>query len=200
MTWEKEQLEEEKRVEQQHIAALHGSERAVEWRRAALVASPPEAGLSQAPPQKPEWTRGWGSLSQRRIVHGASHGKHYVGGTQRGAHGVVNIVDNSRNQCQRFEVLTEKGKQREEEEGEGEGPSKRPRVRLSSERMERRWMEVRDPQMRSQVVEALWALNAHLGEIQAELVTGWEAVSESVWLLRRSMIYNLHWIEMMLVV
>ena len=70
LTWEKEQLEEEKRVEQQRTAALHGSERAVEWRRAALVASPPEAGLSQAPPQKPEWTRGWGLLSQRRIVHG----------------------------------------------------------------------------------------------------------------------------------
>ena len=42
-------------------------------------------------------------------------------------------------------MLTEKGKQREEEEGEGEGPSKRPRVRPSSEQMERRWMEVRDP-------------------------------------------------------
>ena len=52
-------------------------------------------------------------------------------------------------------MLTEKGKQREEEEGEGEGPSKRPRVRLSLERMERRWMEVRDPQMRSRVIEAL---------------------------------------------
>ena len=52
--------------------------------------------------------------------------------------------------------------------------------------------------MGSRVVEALWALNAHLGEIQAELVTSWEAASESVQLLCQSMIYNLRWIEMML--
>ena len=53
---EKERLEEEKRVEQQCAAALRGSERVVEWRQAALAALPPEAGLSQAPPQKPERT------------------------------------------------------------------------------------------------------------------------------------------------
>ena len=46
LTQEKEKLE-EKRVEQQHAAALCGSERAVEWRWAALVASPPEAGPSR---------------------------------------------------------------------------------------------------------------------------------------------------------
>ena len=38
-------------------------------------------------------------------------------------------------------------------------------------------MEVRDPQVGFQVVEALWALNACLGEIQAELVAGQEAAS-----------------------
>ena len=32
LMWEKERLEEEKRVEQQHAAVLHGSERAAEWR------------------------------------------------------------------------------------------------------------------------------------------------------------------------
>ena len=61
-------------------------------------------------------------------------------------------------------------------------------------------MEVKDPQLGSRVVEVLWALNAHLGKIQAELVTGWEAMSESVWLLCHSMIFNLRQIEMTLVV
>ena len=69
-----------------------------------------------------------------------------------------------------------------------------------SEQMEWRWSEVRDPQVGSRVVEALWALNTHLGEIQAELVAGREAVSESARLLHWFMIYNLHWIEMTLVV
>ena len=89
----------------------------------------------------------------------------------------------------------EKGKQRAEDEGEGEGASKRLRVRLVSE-----WMEVRDPQVGSQVVEALWALNTHLSEIQAELVSSQEAMSESTWLLHWSVIYNLHQIKMMLAV
>ena len=47
LTWEKEKLEEEKRVEQRRAAALRGLEKAV---------SPPEAGPSQAPPQKLERT------------------------------------------------------------------------------------------------------------------------------------------------
>ena len=66
-----------------------------------------------------------------------------------------------------------------EDEGKGVGPSKRPRVGLMLERMERKRMEVEDPQVGSRIVEALWALNAHLGEIHAELVAGQEAVSES---------------------
>ena len=48
-----------------------------------------------------------------------------------------------------------------------------------SEQTERRWTEAEDPQVGSRVIEALWALNAHLGEIQAELVASREAVSES---------------------
>ena len=60
--------------------------------------------------------------------------------------------------------------------------------------------EAEDPQVGSQVVEALWALNACLGEIQAEMVAGWEVASESARLLCHSIIYNLHWIKMMLVV
>ena len=56
LTQERERLEEEKQVEQQCMATLRGSERAVERRRAALVASPPEAGPSRALPQKPERT------------------------------------------------------------------------------------------------------------------------------------------------
>ena len=94
LTQEKEQLEEEKRVEQQRAAALHGSERVAEWRQAAL---PPEAGPSWAPPQKPEWTGGWGLLSLRRIACVASCRRSFVGGTQRGVHGVVNYVNNSKN-------------------------------------------------------------------------------------------------------
>ena len=69
-----------------------------------------------------------------------------------------------------------------------------------SERMERRRMEVEDPQVGSRVIEALWALNAHLGKIQAEMVASQEAASENMRLLHRSMVYNLRWIEMTLAV
>ena len=77
----------------------------------------------------------------------------------------------------------------------GEGPSKRPRVGLLSEQT-----EVGDSQVGSQVIEALWALNACLGEIQAKLVTGREAALESTWVLHRSVIYNLQQIKMTLAV
>ena len=63
-----------------------------------------------------------------------------------------------------------------------------------------RQMEVEDPQVGSHIIEALWALNARLGEIQAEMVAGREATLESARLLHRSMVYNLRWIEMMLAV
>ena len=97
-------------------------------------------------------------------------------------------------------MLLEKGKWRAEDEGKGEGPSKRPRVGPSLEWMEQRRTEAGDPQVGSRVVEALWALNACLGEMQAELVAGQEAVLEGMQLLRQSVVYNLCWIEMMLAV
>ena len=87
-----------------------------------------------------------------------------------------------------------------EDEGEGVGLSKRLRDGPSLEWTEWRWTEVKDPQVRSRVIEALWALNAHLGEIQAELVAGQEAVSESAWLLHCLMVYNLWHIEMSLAI
>ena len=42
------------------------------------------------------------------------------------------------------------------------------------------WMESKDLQMGSQIVEALWALNACLDAIEGELVTSQEAALESV--------------------
>ena len=48
-----------------------------------------------------------------------------------------------------------------------------------SEWTERRHMEAENPQVESHVVEALCALNAHLGEIQAKMVASWEAALES---------------------
>ena len=97
--------------------------------------------------------------------------------------------------CRRFEEPTEKEKRRAEDEGEGAGPSKRPRVGPLSEQT-----EVEDPQVGSQVIEALWALNPCLGEIKAKLVAGQETASESMQLLRCSMIYNLCRIKMTLAV
>ena len=184
---------------------LHGSERVVEWRRAALAASLPEAGPSQAPPQKPE-----------RTTKGADQGPGIIIPEKNCAHCIVQetlcrwdlegcawsckLCRQLKKPCQRFEELKEKGKWRVEDESEGAGPSKRPRVGLTSEWTEWRWTEAEDPQVGSQVVEALWALNAQLGEIQAKLVTGWEAASERAWLLHRSMTFNLHQIKMMLAV
>ena len=61
------------------------------------VASPPEAGPSRALPQKPERTaKGLDCrlLSPRKIVHGASHRSHCVGGIWMAVHGVVDFVSN----------------------------------------------------------------------------------------------------------
>ena len=160
----------------------------------ALAASPP--GLSRAPPQKPEqtakgahqglgiiipeknctWCVGWESLCQWDLEGHAQS---------------CQLCQQLKKPCRRFEELTEKGKRRVEDEGEGAGPSKRPRGEPLSEWMEWRQTEVRDPQVGSQVIEALWALNARLGEIQAELVASQEATSESAWLLHHSMVFNL---------
>ena len=77
-------------------------------------------------------------------------------------------------------------------EDEGEGSNKRLRVRMVvTEWMEQRWEEGGDSQLGSQVVEALWALNTHLGAIEGELVTSWETTVESMQLLCHSLIYNL---------
>ena len=91
---EKERLEEEKRVEQQRMATLRGSERAVEWRWQHCCLRLAQVGhllKSQSRPRK-GWTKGQGSLSRRGTVRTASHGRCCVGGTQRDAHGVASCV------------------------------------------------------------------------------------------------------------
>ena len=145
----------------------------------ALAASPPEAGPSRAPPQKPEWT-----------TKGMHHGPGIVIPEKNCARCVVRVslclwdpeghawscqlCRQLKKPCRRFKELGEKGKRRVEDEGKGVGPSKRPRVGPTSEQT-----EVEDPQVGSRIVEALWALNTCLGEIQAEMVTGREAMLES---------------------
>ena len=57
------QIKEEKRVKKQCVAELHASEKVAEWRKAALAAPLPKAGLSRAPPRQPE-----------RSMKGANHG------------------------------------------------------------------------------------------------------------------------------
>ena len=197
LTREKEKLEEENRVEQWRAVVLHRLERAAEWRQATLAASPPEAGPSQAPPQKPERTTkgahwGLGTIIPEKNCAWCVAWESLCQWDLEGHAQSCQLCRQLKKPCRRFEEPTEKGKQRAEDEGEGVGPSKRPRVRLLLEWMEWRKTEVEDPQVGSQVIEALWALNAHLGEIQAELVAGWEAMSESTQLLCCSMIFNLH--------
>ena len=204
LTREKEKLEEENRVEQWCTVALHGSERAAEQRRVALVVLPPEAGPSWAPPQKPERTmkgvhQGLGIIIPKKNCARCVAQESLCQWDLEGRARSCQLCQQLKTPCRRFKEPTEKGKWRAEDEGEGARPSKRPRVGPSLERTERRRTEVEDPQVGSQVVEALWALNAHLGEIQAELVAGQEAASESARLLRCSVIFNLRQIEMMLV-
>ena len=132
----------------------------------ALAVSPPEAGPSWAPPQKPEQTvkganRGPGIIIPEKNCTWCVTWESLCQWDPEG-------YAQSCQLCQRFEELTEKGKRRAEDKGEGAGPSKRPRVEPSSERMERRRMEVRDPQVGSRVVEALWALNTRLGEMPCQ--------------------------------
>ena len=164
-----------------------------------------EAGLSQAPPQKPERTakgEEWGPgiiIPEKNCVQCVAWEALCLWDPE-GHTWSCQLCQQLKKPCWRFEGPSEKRKWRAEDEGEGEGPSKRPRVRPSLEWTEWRRTEVGDPQVGSQVIEALWALNACLGEIQAELVAGQEAASESVWLLCQSVIYNLRWIEMTLVV
>ena len=201
---EKERLEEEKQAEQQCAATLHGSERVAEWRQVVLAVLPPEAGPSRAP-QKPEQTakgadRGPGIVIPEKNCGCCVAWETLCRWDLEGCARSCKLCHQLKKPCLRFEEPTEKGKWRVEDEDEGVGPSKRPSVGPMLERTERRLTEVEDPQVGSRVVEALWALNARLGEIQAELVTSQEAMSESTRLLHRSIVYNLHQIEMMLVV
>ena len=92
LTQEKEKLEEENRVEQWHAAALHGSERVVEWHRHPRLAQVRHLLKSQRGPRRGR-TGGQGSLSPRRIAHSALHRSHCVGGTQRGMHGAASCVN-----------------------------------------------------------------------------------------------------------
>ena len=165
------------------------------------MASPPEAGPSWAPPQKPERTAkgvhwGPGIVIPEKNCARESLCQWDLEGCTRSCQ----LCRQLKKPCRRFKGLTEKGKRRVEDEGEGAGPSKRPRVGPMSERSEWRRTEAEDPQVGSRVVEALWALNTCLGEIQAELVAGWEAASESARLLRQSVTYNLRQIEMTMAV
>ena len=98
LMWEKERLEEENRVEQWRPAALRGSERGAEQRQVALVVLLHEAGLSQAPPQKPERTVKGADQKPGIVIPGknCAHGSHYVDGTRTDTCGVVSCVDNSR--------------------------------------------------------------------------------------------------------
>ena len=90
----------------------------------------------------------------------------------------------------------EKGKWRVEDKGKGKGTSKRPKVGP----MALEGTEGEVPQVGSQVVEALWALNTCVGDIQAKLVASREVTSESVQLLCCLLIYNMHQIELTSVV
>ena len=150
----------------------------------ALAALPPEAGLSRAPPQKLERTakgadQGPGIVIPEKNCTCCIAREILCWWDLEGHARSCKLCRQLKKPCQRFEEPTEKGKWRVEDEGESAGPSKRPRVRGTLEWTEWRRTGVKDPQMGSCVVEALWALNARLGEIQAEMVTGWEAVSES---------------------
>ena len=176
---EKEKLEEEKWVEQWCAAALHGLEKAAEWRRVVLAVSAFEAGPSWAPPQKPERTtkgadQGPGIVIPEKNCACCVMWEILCRWDLEGCARSCKLCQQLKKPCRRFEEPSEKGKRRVEDEGEGAGPSKRPRVRLTLE-----WTEAEDPQVGSRIVEALWALNTCLGEIQAEMVAGQEAASES---------------------
>ena len=167
------------------------------------MASPPEAGLSRAPPQKPERTVKGVHCGPGIVIPEKNCMRVRVSLCLWDPEGHAQSCQHSwqlKKPCRRFKEPSEKGKWRAEDEGKGAGPNKRPKVGPTSERTEQRWTEVEDPQVGSRVVEALCALNTRLGEIQAEMVAGREAASESTQLLRHLMVYNLHRIKMMLAV
>ena len=121
---------------------------------AALAASPPEAGLSQAPPQKPEQTtkgadQGPGIIIPEKNCAQCIAHESLCQWDPNGCAQSCQLCRQLKKPCRRFEELTEKGKRRVEDKGGGAGPSKRPRVKPSLEWMERRQAEVRDPQVGS---------------------------------------------------
>ena len=143
LTWEKEKLEEEKRVEQWRAVALRGLEKLVEQRQAALAVSPPEAGPSQAPPQKPERTakgadQGPGIVIPEKNCVCCVVWEILCRWDPEGCARSCKLCCQLKKPCRRFKEPMEKGKWRAEDEGKSAGPSKRPRVVLTSERTERR--------------------------------------------------------------
>ena len=138
-----ERLEEEMHIEQQHMVVLHGSERAVEWRQVVLAVSPPEAGPSRAPPQKPERTTkgvdcGPGIVIPKKNCVQCIMRESLCWWDTEGCTWSCWLCQQLNKPCQRFKELMEKGKRRAEDKGESEGPSKRPRVGLTSEQTEQR--------------------------------------------------------------
>ena len=118
------------------------------------MASPPEAGPSWAPPQKPERTAkraDWGlgiiipEKNSTRCVMWESLCQWDLEGCARSCQ----LCQQLKKPCQRFKELMEKGKWRAEDEGKGVGPSKRPRGEPSLEQMEWRWTGVGNPQVGS---------------------------------------------------
>ena len=119
-----------------------------------LAASPPEAGPSWPPPQKPERTtkgvhQGLGIVIPEKNCAWCVAWELLCQWDLEGCAQSCQLCRQLKKPCRRFEEPTEKGKWRVEDEGEGAGPSKRPRGKPSSEQTEQRWTEVRDPQLGS---------------------------------------------------
>ena len=122
--------------------------------RVGLVALPPEAGPSQAPPQKPVWTAkgahwGLGIVIPEKNCVRCVVWELLCQWDLEGRAWSCQLCQQLKKPCRRFKELMEKGKRRAEDEGKGVGPSKRPRVGPTSERTEWRRMEVKDPQVGS---------------------------------------------------
>ena len=99
----------------------------------ALAASPPEASLSQAPPQKLERTakgvdQGPGIIIQEKNCACCITWEMLCQWDLEGCTQSCKLCQQLKKPCWRFKESTEKGKQRGEGKGKGAGPSKRPRV------------------------------------------------------------------------
>ena len=160
---------------------LRGAERAVEQRRVALVAlSPPEAGLSRAPPGQP-----------KRSATGVDHKPGIVIPENNCAWCIARqmlclwklarraqscqLCQQLKKPCQRFEEMVMEGKWR----AEGERASRKmPRVVVEEmevwaeemERAERSQKEDSVLQLRAEVARAIWQLSECLSSVTEELV------------------------------